>query len=174
MVKLTTELVKADGFTFIYFPSSLVQTRQRLRVRGTINGHAFATSAQTWRDGQHLITVNAEMRRRMGLVGGERVEVELEPDTAGPPVVELPRDFATAMRMKRVRADFDQMPPSHRRRYLQWLGEVKAVDQRAERIAKAVEMIAAWGERQRGGKPRKKTAAKKTAAKKPATGKPRR
>jgi hypothetical protein len=42
-------------------------------------------------------------------------------------------------------AAFDRMPPSHRRRYLAWIGAAKREDTRRRRIELAVEMIGEWG-----------------------------
>ncbi len=143
-IHFKTKLVKDGGYTFIYFPSSLLGTRKRIRVKGTINRHPFATSAQAWRNEAHLITVNAEMRKRMGLVGGEDVQVELEPDPSPPPEIRIPPDFAKALRAKRgALAAFKAMAWSHRKEYVEAIEEAKKPETRARRIQQAIEMIAA-------------------------------
>lgn len=56
----------------------------------------------------------------------------------------VPADLAWALaRSAKARATFDKIQPSHKRRYVQWIGEAKRPETRARRVAQAVKMLAA-------------------------------
>lgn len=60
------------------------------------------------------------------------------------PAIPAPDDFAKALRgSKQAKATFDNLSPSHRREYLEWITEAKREATRAKRIAQAIEMLAA-------------------------------
>ncbi len=54
-----------------------------------------------------------------------------------------PDEFADAVsKNKKAKASFEQMPPSHKREYVEWITSAKGEATRARRIAQAVEWIA--------------------------------
>ena len=58
------------------------------------------------------------------------------------PPLEVPADFALALRANRVaQANFDAMSPSHRREYIEWLVGAKRDETRSKRLATAIEWI---------------------------------
>ena len=58
--------------------------------------------------------------------------------------VAVPDDFARALaRSPAATKAFDAMPPSHKRRWIAWIGEAKRADTRKRRIEKATREIAA-------------------------------
>ncbi|MBI2985000.1 MAG: YdeI/OmpD-associated family protein [Candidatus Kerfeldbacteria bacterium] len=63
--------------------------------------------------------------------------------------IKVPPDFAKALRTRplTLRA-FQSMPPSHQRRYVEYIYEAKLEKTRRQRIAKSLSMIVA-GERKR-------------------------
>ncbi len=140
-LRLSTTLLRDGSHTFIHFPSRLLGTRARVRVKGTLNGHPFATSATPWRNEDHLITVNAGMRDRMGLAGGEPVDLVVERDESPLPELRPPADLLAALEARGGRATFDGLPPPHRSRFVALVEAPDAPRARSERIAHVVSKI---------------------------------
>jgi len=54
----------------------------------------------------------------------------------------VPPQFAAALKKaKTAKAHFDKMSPSHRREYLEWIGEAKRAETRDKRITTAIEWL---------------------------------
>ena len=140
-VQFTTHLVKDGGYTFVFVPSSLLGTRNRFKVKGAINGHPFTISAMPWREDQHVITINAEMRKRMGLVGGEQIEVELEPDS-GSEEIAVPDDLASALHARPGAEEaFNKLSPYHRERLVSSVEQAKRPETRSRHVESVVEQV---------------------------------
>jgi uncharacterized protein YdeI (YjbR/CyaY-like superfamily) len=57
--------------------------------------------------------------------------------------VQVPDDLRKAVDANRdAREAWERFPPSHRKRYVEWLAEAKKPETRRRRLAQAVEMIA--------------------------------
>jgi uncharacterized protein YdeI (YjbR/CyaY-like superfamily) len=58
------------------------------------------------------------------------------------PEAEVPDDFAAALgRNRKAKATFDGFSPSHRREYIEWIGEAKSEATRERRLATAIEWL---------------------------------
>ncbi len=122
--------------------AALADGAKTFPVTVTVNGHALALRLARM-GGENLIGLNKAMRAEAGVEVGETVEVEIAADAA-PRTVEVPDDLAAALAAdEQAAAAFEKLAYSHRKEYVRWVTEAKREQTRADRIAKAVEMVRA-------------------------------
>lgn len=61
-------------------PTQVWKTRNRLHVKGTVNGFAFRTSLFGSGQGGHLLLVNKQMQKGANAIVGSMADIVLEPD----------------------------------------------------------------------------------------------
>ncbi len=142
-------LIRPEGvgtWTFVTIPFNVEEeygSRGQVKVRGAVNGQPYRGSAMPQGDGCHYLVVNKALRDAAGVTTGDTVHVEMEPDV-DIRQVEVPADLRAAVDADpSARAAFDRFSYSHQKAYVEWIQEAKAEATRQQRIARAVEMLAA-------------------------------
>ncbi len=124
--------------------------RNRVPVRGTLNGAPFRSSVFRMGGDCHFMVVNRRLREAAGVSGGETVPVTMERDDA-PRTVTPPPDFARALRAsEEARATWDKLSYTHRREHVEHIEEAKRPDTRQRRIEKSIQLLAAGKREARG------------------------
>jgi uncharacterized protein YdeI (YjbR/CyaY-like superfamily) len=135
--------------TVPFDPAKAWPKRQRLRVRGSINGFAFRTSLFRARDGSYILLVNKKMQKGAGVRPGHIAQVELEPDLEERPQ-STPPELEKLLRQDRsMRKFYGQLSDSMRKAIVDQIEQPKNSDVRASRAELWVErmMLAIEGER---------------------------
>jgi uncharacterized protein YdeI (YjbR/CyaY-like superfamily) len=126
------------------------KTRNRLRVRGTVNGFAFRSSLFGSAQDGHFILVNRQMQKGAGASVGSVVEVVLEPDLEDRPTA-APSELAGLLRQHAaLRRWHQQLRPSARDNIARAISGPKSPEARMRRAEQMVErmMLAMEGERE--------------------------
>lgn len=144
MPKFKTAVMQAAGMnaTGIVVPPSIVEklaAGKKPKVSVTIEGYTYRSTLAVM-GGKFMLPLAKEHRDAAGVKAGDKVEVTLELDTA-PREVEVPIDFAAALKKAGARAAFDTLAFTHRKEHVRAIEEAKAPETRARRIEKAVAMV---------------------------------
>ncbi|MCK9494030.1 MAG: YdeI/OmpD-associated family protein [Dehalococcoidia bacterium] len=115
---------------------------KRPAVVVTIGGHTYRNSIGSM-GGHSVISLSAANREAAGVVGGDKVEVTIELDTA-PREVDVPEDLAAALKQDAAAAAaFEPLSYSRKSRIVLSVEGAKTEETRQRRIAKAVEDLKA-------------------------------
>jgi hypothetical protein len=140
------------AWTFILIPFDVAEafgSKARIAVAGAINGFEFHTSLMPEGDGSHSMMVGKELQAGANARAGDVVTVTLWRDDQQR-VIATPADLEQALRANRLAAElFETMTYSQRKEYIDWINHAKQALTRTNRIAKAVDMLAAGKKRTR-------------------------
>lgn len=135
--------------TVPFDPTKVWAKRQRLRVRGTINGFAFRTSLFRARDGHYILLVNKKMQKGARVRSGAVAEVVLEPDLEERPQT-TPAELEKLLRQDRaLRRFYEQLSDSMRKAIVDQIEQPKSAEVRVGRAELWAErmMLAMEGEK---------------------------
>ncbi len=136
-------LLGGKSATGIPVPAEVVASLgpgKRPAVRVTIGDYTYRSTVAPL-GGQFMLPLSAENRQGAGVAAGDKVEVDLELDTA-PREVNLPPDFAEALdREPGARQFFDGLAYSHKLRHVLAIEQAKTAETRQRRIEKAVSLL---------------------------------
>ena len=135
-----TVLSAGKSATGVEVPAKVVEQLgpKRPKVRATINGYTYRSSVAPM-SGTFMLGISAEVREKAGVVAGDRVDVELEPDTA-PREVTVPADLAKAFKEEpAVERAFQGLSYSRKRWYVEGIEGAKKPETRQRRVEKAIE-----------------------------------
>ncbi|HTJ36253.1 MAG TPA: YdeI/OmpD-associated family protein [Dactylosporangium sp.] len=123
-------------------PDEAWGAKPRHLVGGTVGGRRVRGAVERAGDG-HALVMGPAWQRDCGLADGATVAVELTPE--GPQRADLADDVAAALAADPAAAAFfDALAQFYRKAYLRWVdGTKRRPEQRAERIAEMVRLLAA-------------------------------
>ncbi|WP_143306556.1 YdeI/OmpD-associated family protein [Chitinophaga vietnamensis] len=135
------------GWTYISLPEVPKDMRNHFgwrKVYGSIDSYELAPcSLMPFKKGVLMLPVKAAIRKQIGKQAGDRVRLVLYP--AGQATADvLPDDFMECLRDEpaALRA-FEAMPKAEQEKCMQWLMEINVTDARIQRMADAINHLAA-------------------------------
>jgi hypothetical protein len=136
----TTILQSGKTATGIRIPDEIIEGLgggKRPAVRVTIRGFTYRSTVAVM-GGAYMVGVNADNRAGAGVAGGDKVDVDIELDTA-PREVAVPADFATALAAEpEASRTFDKLSNSNKGWHTSQIEGAKTDETRQRRIAKSV------------------------------------
>ncbi len=122
--------------------AALGDGKKAFPVLVTVNGTTLAARLARM-GGENLIGLARAARDQAGVQIGSSYEVEIALD-GGERTIEVPDDLAAALAADpTANATFTTLAYSHRKEFVRWITEAKQSATRADRVAKAVDMIRA-------------------------------
>jgi hypothetical protein len=146
MPKFKTSILQAEGMnaTGIVVPDDVVEklgAGKKPKVAVTLKGYTYRSTVAVM-GGKYMLPLAKEHRDAASVKANDKVEVTLELDTA-PREVEVPKDFAAALKKAGLTKDFAALAFTHRKEHVRAIEEAKTPETRLRRIEKAVAMVAA-------------------------------
>ena len=145
-IEFVTLVVKsAAGALVLPIPrevSLALGTRERVDVKGTVNGKPLRAPAMPDGKGGHGIALSPQMQDLYGARAGERVKVALELIAQEAPV-EAPPDLNRPLQHNlQAKAHWEKFSPPQRRAWVQYVDSARKPEERQRRISEAVQRIA--------------------------------
>lgn len=137
------ELGEKTGWSYIFIPHAYADQikkdcRKSFRLKGKLD-HVEISGVATvpMGEGDFIIALKAELRRKLGKEAGATVELHLEEDKDFK--IEIPEDLELCLSDEpQLMENFLKMPKSHRNWYINWLNTAKTESTRTKRLVKIV------------------------------------
>ena len=139
-------------WTFLNIPlavSSTFGSKGQVKVKGTVDGCPFRSTALPMGDGSHYLVVGKDIRDQISKTAGDTVNVTLDLDPENR-VVEVPEDLQRALDRRPEAWDgFEKLTYSQQKLYVDWILSAKKEETRDARIERALSLLA-QGKKLRG------------------------
>ena len=123
------------GWLFLYIPNVIIGTRKRVWLKGTLNGKPFVATANPWKNGTHVITINKLMRKQLDIEGPTDVVLEFIISEEPLLDLEVPLELLRALDADKLAGDaFKKLPPAHQKEFIFYIEEAKSAATRRRRI----------------------------------------
>jgi bifunctional DNA-binding transcriptional regulator/antitoxin component of YhaV-PrlF toxin-antitoxin module len=132
-----------SGGACIYFPYDVEKefgTTGRVPVKATFDGVPYSGSLVKYGAPQHMLGILKGIREQLGKGPGDMVEVTIHRDESERKV-EIPAELEKVLNKEKLVAVFAGLSYTHQKEYCRWITEAKREETRANRLAKAVEML---------------------------------
>ena len=140
------QLQRLEGkiaWTVAYVPFPVGEdydTKGRVKVVATLDGHAFRATLLPSRNG-HYLAFNQDMKAATGKALGDTVHVTIAPDLA-PRTVEVPDEIRAALAAHEgLRSAFDALPDYIQRESIRRILSAKTGPTREKRLAALIEKL---------------------------------
>ena len=134
------------GWTYIDIPFDIAEkikpnNKKSFRIKGKLNNLIIkATALLPMGEGNFILPLNADLRKKTGVRQGEFVNVQMEEDKSE---FIHDADFIACLEdEERALLHFESLPGSHQRYFTKWIQDAKSDATKANRIAKAVNALA--------------------------------
>ncbi|HMS41603.1 MAG TPA: YdeI/OmpD-associated family protein [Pyrinomonadaceae bacterium] len=132
------EGMDATGIT-IPFDVEKVFGAKRVPVKVSVNGVEYRSTIMRMR-GKFMMAVPKVFRAAASIKAGEMIEVTMEKDSEKR-TVEVPEDFAEALRKADLTDVFAKMSFTHQKEYVNSINDAKKEETRLRRIEKNLQML---------------------------------
>lgn len=138
------------GWTYISIPQKIAEqinpgVKKSYRVKGRLDAYVFdGISLLPMGEGDFIIPLKADIRKKLGKRAGETLMAELELQQKA---YEIDADFLACLEDEPAAFNFfNTLPAGHRNYFSKWIESAKTEPTRAKRIAMAVNALARkWG-----------------------------
>ena len=134
------------GWTYIYIPESLAlqikpNTRTSYRVKGSMDNLPIGGMAMVpMGEGDYIIALKGELRRKLRKKEGDLLRVGLEEDEDFQ--IPMPAELEEALRdQPHFLENFLKQPKSHQHYFFNWINSAKTDPTRAKRIAMTIDAM---------------------------------
>ena len=128
------------GVVFPFDVEKEFGTKGKVPFKSTIDGVPYTGSLMNYGAIGHTLGVLKDIRAQIGKGPGDMVEVVVWKDEAKR-IVDVPPEFAKAMKKQGVLQFFDTLSYTNRKEYCRWISEAKREETRRMRLAKSIEML---------------------------------
>jgi uncharacterized protein YdeI (YjbR/CyaY-like superfamily) len=142
-MKFKTKIVQIGNNTGISVPEKIIESfgvGKKPPVVITLNKYTYRSTVAVM-NGQYMVSLSAENRKKANVAGGDQLEITIELDTE-PRTVELPEDFKKLLtKNKPASTAYDKLAPSKKKAMVLSITDAKTEETRKKRLEKAISAL---------------------------------